>query len=132
MNVSAPSTVATAAAPAASSPVKSLGYNDFVTLLMTELKNQDPTQPLDPSQMVAQLATVSQVAQTVQMNQSLTSLLTASSISQAEQLIGRTVTSGDGSISGVVASVTVGANGSIATLTDGSTVPLTNGVTIGA
>ena len=33
---------------------------------MAEMKNQDPTQPMDPSQMVSQLATVSEVGQAVQ------------------------------------------------------------------
>ena len=35
---------------------------------MAEMKNQDPTQPMDPSQMVSQLATVSEVGQAVQTN----------------------------------------------------------------
>ena len=84
-----------------------LSYNDFLTLLMAEMKNQDPTQPMDPSQMVSQLATVSEVGQAVQTNTTLASLLTATSLAQAEQLIGPTVTSADGSTSGQVASVSV-------------------------
>ena len=99
---------------------KRLGYNDFLTLLMAEMKNQDPTQPMDPSQMVSQLATVSEVGQAVQTNTTLASLLTATSLSQAEQLIGRTVTSADGSTSGEVASVSVGSTGAVATLTNGA------------
>jgi flagellar biosynthetic protein FliQ len=55
---------------------------------MAEMKNQDPTQPMDPSQMVSQLATVSEVGQAVQTNTTLNSLLTATSLSQAEQLVG--------------------------------------------
>ena len=86
---------------------QTLNYNDFLTLLMAEMKNQDPTQPMDPSQMVSQLATVSEVGQAVQTNTTLASLLTATSLTQAEQLIGRTVTSADGSTSGEVASVSV-------------------------
>ena len=87
---------------------------------MAEMKNQDPTQPMDPSQMVSQLATVSEVGQAVQSNTTLASLLTATSLSQAEQLIGRTVTSADGSTSGEVASVSVGSAGAVATLTNGA------------
>ncbi len=56
---------------------------------MSELKNQDPTQPMDPAQMVSQLATVSQVGQAVQTNTTLASLLTSSSLSQAELLVGQ-------------------------------------------
>ena len=65
MTVNATSPVASPAASTASSgasaATQSLSYNDFLTLLMAEMKNQDPTQPMDPSQMVSQLATVSEV-----------------------------------------------------------------------
>jgi flagellar basal-body rod modification protein FlgD len=137
MTVTAPSPVSTpaastsaassSAAPAAS---QSLNYNDFLSLLMAEMKNQDPTQPMDPSQMVSQLATVSEVGQAVQTNTSLASLLTATSLNQAEQLVGQTITSSDGSTSGQVASVSVTSTGAVATLTNGSTVPLANGATV--
>ena len=121
MSVTATSGVASAAQPSATassstSATHSLGYNDFLTLLMSEMKNQDPTQPMDPSEMVSQLATVSEVGQSVQTNATLTSLLTATSLSQAESLVGRTVTSSDGSTSGTVASVSVTNSGATATL----------------
>src|SRR5579862_3254876 len=103
-------------ASSATPSTQTLGYNDFLTLLMAEMKNQDPTQPMDPSQMVSQLATVSEVGQSVQTNSTLASLLTATSLGQAEQLIGKTVTSADGSTSGEVASVSVGSTGTVATL----------------
>ena len=82
MTVIATSPVATPAAStsaassaAAPATTQSLNYNDFLSLLMAEMKNQDPTQPMDPSQMVSQLATVSEVGQAVQTNTSLASLL---------------------------------------------------------
>ena len=93
---------ATSSQTTAAASTNSLSYNDFLTLLMAEMKNQDPTQPMDPAQMVSQLATVSEVGQAVQTNQSLASLLTASSLTQAESLIGQTITSSDGSTSGQV------------------------------
>ncbi len=64
MTVVAASPVASPSAQSstASSATNSLNYNDFLTLLMAEMKNQDPTQPMDPAQMVSQLATVSEVA----------------------------------------------------------------------
>ncbi len=69
--------------------------------------------------MVSQLATVSEVGQAVQTNTTLSSLLTASSLSQAELLVGTPITSSDGSTSGTVASVNVTSSGATATLTDG-------------
>jgi flagellar basal-body rod modification protein FlgD len=86
---------------------------------------------MDPTQMVSQLATVSEVGQAVQTNTTLFSLLTATSLSQAEQLIGQTITSSDGTTKGQVASVNVASSGSTAVLTNGSTISLANGVTVG-
>jgi flagellar basal-body rod modification protein FlgD len=114
----------------AASATNSLSYDDFITLLMTELQHQDPTQPMDPTQMVSQLATVSQVGQSVVTNQHLTSLLNTTGLSQAEDMIGRTVTSADGTTSGVVQSVSVGATGATATLANGNTVSLSSGATV--
>jgi flagellar basal-body rod modification protein FlgD len=120
----------TTSSPSAASATNALSYDDFLTLLMTELQHQDPTQPMDPTAMVTQLATVSQVGQSVLTNQHLTSLLNVSSLDQAENMIGRTVTSADGATSGVVASVSVSNTGPTATLADGGTVSLTSGATI--
>ncbi len=91
--VASPAASTSTASAAAAATTHSLNYNDFLTLLMAEMKNQDPTQPMDPSQMVSQLATVSEVGQSVQTNTNLASLLTATSLTQAESLIGKTITS---------------------------------------
>jgi flagellar basal-body rod modification protein FlgD len=116
----------------AAAPSATVDYNQFLTLLIAEIKNQDPTQPMDPTQSVTQLATISGVQQAMQTNATLTSLLTTSSLSQAEQMVGRTITSADGTTTGQVVSVNVSATGSTATLADGSTVSLANGVSVGS
>ena len=85
---------------------------------------------MDPSTMVSQLATVSEVGQAVQTNTTLSSLLTSSSLTQAEVLVGTNITSADGSTSGTVASVNVTSSGATATLTNGQTVSLGTGATI--
>ncbi|MCU1225805.1 MAG: flagellar hook capping protein [Edaphobacter sp.] len=48
--------------------------NDFLTLLVTELKNQDPTQPTDPNAYIQQLVGVNSLQQLIQINQGITSL----------------------------------------------------------
>lgn len=47
---------------------------DFLTLLVTQLKNQDPTQPSDPTQYVSQLVGVNSLEQLIDINKQLTSL----------------------------------------------------------
>jgi flagellar basal-body rod modification protein FlgD len=48
--------------------------NDFLTLLVSELKNQDPTQPTDPSAYIQQLVGVNSLQQLIQINQGLSTL----------------------------------------------------------
>ena len=107
-----------------------LDYNSFLKLLIAQLKNQDPTKPMDSTAFVSQLASFSQVEQSVNTNTKLDSLLTSSALSLADAVIGRTVTSADGATSGTVASVKITSDGPIATLTDGTTLDLTSGIVI--
>ena len=62
----------------------------------------------------------------------LPSLLTSTSLTQAEQLIGKSITSADGATSGQVASVTVNGSGATAILSNGQQVSLSNGATVGS
>jgi len=120
-----------AATAAATSSQATVGYNDFLNLLIAQLKNQDPTSPADPTQFVAQLATFSQVEQQVQTNSKLSTMLTTSALSQADGIIGKTVTSADGTTTGVISSVTIASDGSTTgTTSSGLTIPLINGITI--
>jgi flagellar basal-body rod modification protein FlgD len=45
--------------------------NDFLTLLVTEMKNQDPTNATDPNQYVNQLVSVNSLEQLIEINQTL-------------------------------------------------------------
>src|SRR5208282_4077239 len=107
-----------------------LDYNEFLQLLVAQLKNQDPTNPTDPTQFVSQLASFSSVEQQVNTNTMLSSLLTQSAIAQAPSLIGQTITSADGKTTGQVASIQITSSGSQATLTDGQTVSIGAGITV--
>ena len=119
----------TSASSAASSTTAAatLGYNQFLQLLVAELKNQDPTSPTDPTQFISQLSSFSAVEQQVQTNSTLDALLGA----QANGIIGKTVTSADGTVSGRVTAVTTSPGGQVtATLVNGLTLSLGNGVTV--
>jgi len=81
-------TKAAAAAPAANS-INSLGIGDFLTLMTTQLKNQDPFKPLDGTEMVAQLAQFGTVSGVQSMNTQLTAL--AASLKSSQALSGTTM-----------------------------------------
>ena len=116
-------------APGAAAKKSSLDYDAFLQLLIDQMKNQDPTNQMDPTDQMAQLATFSQVEQAIKANAKLDALLTSSALSQADGIIGRTVTSADGT-EGEAVAFTVGAEGAVAVLDDGTEVPLGAGVTI--
>ena len=106
-----------------------MDYTQFLQLLVAELKNQDPTSPTDPTQYMSQLASFSTVEQQVQTNATLDALLSA----QASNIIGKTIASADGTVSGVVKSVELSSGGgAIAILTSGSQITLGPGVTVSA
>jgi flagellar basal-body rod modification protein FlgD len=48
--------------------------SDFLVLLVTQLKNQDPTQPSDPTAYVQQLVGVNSLEQLINVNKQLTSM----------------------------------------------------------
>jgi flagellar basal-body rod modification protein FlgD len=75
--------------------------NTFLTLLVTQLKNQDPTNPADSSQMVSQLAQINTVTGISNLNTSLSSLATQISAGQSTQaalLIGSNVLASGSSV----------------------------------
>lgn len=108
----------------------SLDYSSFLKLLVAQMRNQDPTSPMDPTAQMAQLATFSQVEQSIKTNSKLDAILTSAALSQADGIIGRTVTSPDGTVSGEAVSLKVVTGGAVAVLQDGREVPLGPGVSI--
>lgn len=133
MNVSTYSSTYTSQNTGTSSTATSgsmVDYQSFLKLLVAEMKNQDPTSPMESTDYVAQLATFSQVEQSVQMNTKLDNILQASVLAQAGSLIGKTVTSADGSMTGTVKEVKLYSDGIIAVLDNGSEVPMLPGVKI--
>ena len=130
VNAIASSTFANGVISRPSDPGGTLGYGDFLQLLMAQMKSQDPTSPTDSTQWVSQLATFSSVEQAVQANAKLDQILQNTALTDAEALIGRTLSSYDGSVSGVVVAVSIFSDGLVATLDNGARLPITPDVTI--
>lgn len=131
MNVSSVSSTFTAQRAATTSDTSSTAtYDNFLKLLLTQMKNQDPTEPMKSTDYMAQLATFSQVEQTVKSNSKLDALLASSTWAQADSVIGRTVSTADGKVSGQVSSVTITSEGAVAKLKDGTQLLLGPGVIV--
>ena len=107
-------------------------YESFLKLLVAEMKNQDPTKPMESTDFVAQLATFSQVEQSVQSNSKLDQILQSTALSQAGSLIGREITSADGETSGIIAEVKIKSGGVVAVLDGGKEITVGDGVVIRA
>ena len=67
-DTTAGNTGSSAAAISAAS-TNGLNPNDFMTLLVAEIQNQDPTQPMDPTTFMSQLVQLNQLEQVTQINQ---------------------------------------------------------------
>ena len=105
-----------------------LDYDAFLKLMVTQMQYQDPTEPMDSGQYMAQLASFSSVEQGIQTNARLDTVITKLAMAQAPATIGKTVTSADGSQSGVVTSVQFFSDSVVATLENGAQVKLGPGV----
>jgi flagellar basal-body rod modification protein FlgD len=91
-NATASSTTGQGADPLSS---LSSNFSDFLNLLMTQLKNQDPSSPMDSNSFTSELVEFSSVEQQINTNTSLTQLIQltqASDVTQSASLLGKQVT----------------------------------------
>lgn len=132
MNVIAPNAVnsSAGAAGAGGAAKADVDYQSFLRLLVAQMRNQDPTAPMDATQYVSQLATFSQVEQSVQINGKLEQMLQSSALAQADAIIGRNLTSADGTVSGKVVEVKLTSTGVTARLEGGGEIAVGPGVVV--
>jgi flagellar basal-body rod modification protein FlgD len=115
-----------------SASASSMDYDSFLKLLIAQMKNQDPLNPIDSTEYVSQLATFSNVEQAIKQNAKLDQILIMSNLAQANSAIGKYVLSADGTVYGQIVAVETSETGATAHLTDGNKVELGPGVTITA
>lgn len=71
--------------------LSTLGQDEFLKVLLTQLNFQDPLKPMDNQQFLAQMAQFSALAQTQQLNSRIDTLLSIQASTQAVGVLGRTV-----------------------------------------
>ncbi|MEW6482935.1 MAG: flagellar hook capping FlgD N-terminal domain-containing protein [bacterium] len=68
-----------------------LGRDDFLKLLTVEMKNQNPLEPLDNKEFIAQLATFSTLEQMMNLNESFVSFMNINSKADVLSVLGKQV-----------------------------------------
>ncbi len=93
--IDAVTSTTTTSASAAMKQTMGMNKDDFLTLFVTQLKNQDPMNPMDGTQFIGQLAQLTQVEQAYNTNsnlEKLISMMNDSSAMSAVSYIGQEVT----------------------------------------
>jgi flagellar basal-body rod modification protein FlgD len=113
-------TTAAAAAP-------SISQGQFFQLLLAQMQNQDPLQPMNSSDFVTQLSQFSQLQSVQQLNTTLNSFVAMQGMSQGAALIGKPVAYDPGNgqlVKGTVDSVAVDNTGAVTLMVGGKSVAL--------
>jgi len=93
------------------SSVSNISADQFLQLLVTQLQNQDPLNPVDPSSFMSGLASLDTVGSIDSLNASFSSMLQLEQLTNGASLIGQTVSynpaSGGPAVSGTVSGISV-------------------------
>ena len=72
-------------------PMKTLGQDEFLQLLVTQMRNQDPLKPVSDTEFIAQMAQFSNLEQTKAMSGDIAQLRQSGAFTQAAALMGKQV-----------------------------------------
>ncbi len=99
--------------------------DDFMLLLLTQMRHQDPLEPMDSQAMMSQFTQLNSLQQLQQINATIyTALNQPPDLSEASALIGKTIETSDG-VTGTVTGVSI-ANGQIMVWLGDEQVPLSS------
>jgi flagellar basal-body rod modification protein FlgD len=93
--------------------LRGLDLDQFLKLMVTELQNQDPLNPLENDQILQQISQIREIEATGQLRETLDSVLLGQNLSNASGLINKQVAALDDNgdeVSGTVSRVSVAEN----------------------
>jgi flagellar basal-body rod modification protein FlgD len=105
-----------------------LDLNQFIQLLVTELQNQDPTEPMNNSEILNQISQIKSIASNQKLSDTLSSMQLQQNLDSGGILLGRTISGLDSNtdkVSGNVDSVSI-ENGEVVLHVGDKTVSLKN------
>jgi flagellar basal-body rod modification protein FlgD len=71
--------------------LRDVEVDKFLDLLLAELQNQDPLNPMDNAQMLQQISQIREISATNQLSDTLSSVLVGQSVATASSLIGKRI-----------------------------------------
>jgi flagellar basal-body rod modification protein FlgD len=93
-----------------SNALENLNTSQFLDLMIAELQNQDPMNPMDNAQMIEQIGQIRQIDASSKLTDTLEAVLMGQNISTASALIGKTINGLDTDgkkVNGMVERVTI-------------------------
>ncbi|MBM7854215.1 flagellar basal-body rod modification protein FlgD [Desulfohalotomaculum tongense] len=114
-------------------PKKELDKDAFLRIMIEQLKNQDPTSPMDSDKFISQMAQFTMMEQLTNMNSRFEDLLQWQQLNYGSSLIGRKVllVDGEGTVTGPVDKVQV-TNGSVKVVVGGTAYDINKIVSVEA
>jgi flagellar basal-body rod modification protein FlgD len=115
--------------PTSSANPYNLNPADFIKMMVTQLQNQDPTQPMTNSELLGQISQIGQLQSTDTLQSTLQSMQLQTNLGSGAALLGKSVQGTDANshnVSGVVNSLQVSGNSVTLNLDSGASLPLAN------
>jgi flagellar basal-body rod modification protein FlgD len=75
----------------ATNVINEMNMDEFLKLMITELQNQDPLDPMENSEMLAQISQIREVGATDRLSDSLETMMTRQNVASATSLIGQEI-----------------------------------------
>lgn len=119
---------------ATTNPKSQLKTDDFIKMMVTQLQQQDPTQPAKNGELLQQMSQIGQLQSSQALQTSLQSLVLQNNIGSASNMIGKTIEGNDSTtgekISGTVKSVRVEKGNVLLGLEDGTELAMSQIISI--